>query len=92
MGKIPIKSGFLAIILMFISGSIAFSGGNGLSVGETSPNPEFLYENNYDVSAVLRSTVNLYDYKEDKTLLVAFMPDITSTNNYAEVMTSAFET
>ena len=92
MGKIPIKSGFLAIILMFISGSIAFSDGHGLSVGETSPNPEFLYENNYDASAGLRSTVHLYDYKEDKTLLVAFMPDITPENNYAAVMTSAFET
>lgn len=92
MGKIPIKSGFLAIILMFITGSVAFSGGHGLSVGETSPNPEFLYENNYDVSAGLRSTVHLYDYKEDKTLLIAFMPDITPENNYSEVMTSAFET
>ncbi|HRJ84043.1 MAG TPA: redoxin domain-containing protein [Ignavibacteria bacterium] len=91
MGRIQVKMGFLAALLMFLAGSITFSGGHGLSVGETSPNPEFLYENNYDITAGLRSTVNLYNYKEDKTLLVAFMPDISSANSYAEVMTSAFE-
>lgn len=92
MGIFQIKSRFFAaLLILFISGSI-YSGGNGLQVGETSPNPEFLFENSYDVTAGLRSTVNLYDYKQDKTLLVAFMPDISSQNNYAEVMISAFDT
>ena len=93
MSKIPLKSGFFAAILIFVLFSgISYSGNNGLSVGETSPNPEFLYENNYDLTAGLRTTTQLYNYKEDKILLVAFLPDISAKNNYAEVMTSAFET
>ena len=91
MGIFQLKSGFFAAFLILLSG-IVYSGGNGLGIGETSPNPEFLYENSYDVSAGIRSTVNLYDYKQDKTLLVAFMPDISSQNSYAEVMISAFDT
>jgi len=94
MGKIPLKSGFLTLSLIVIMAlcNISYSGNNGLSVGETSPNPEFLYENNYDLTAGLRTTTQLYNYKEDKILLIAFLPDVSAKNNYAEVMTSAFET
>jgi peroxiredoxin (alkyl hydroperoxide reductase subunit C) len=94
MVKIPLKSGFLALAIFMILAlsGISYSGNNGLAVGETSPNPEFLYDNNYDLSMPLRSTTHLYDYKEDKTLLIAFMPDVSEKNNYAEVMTSAFDT
>ncbi len=92
MAKILLKSGFLQtlFILTILSMNI-FSGNNGLSVGETSPNPEFLYNNNYDISMPLKSTTSLYNYKEDKTLLIAFMPDISDKNNYAKIMTSAFD-
>jgi peroxiredoxin (alkyl hydroperoxide reductase subunit C) len=94
MSKIPLKSGFLTLMLIVIMalGNISYSDNNGLGVGETSPNPEFLYENNYDLTAGLRTTTQLYNYKEDKILLIAFLPEISSMNNYAEVMTSAFET
>ncbi len=93
MGKFPLKSGFFAALLMLFAFSInTFSGNNGLAVGETSPNPEFLYENNYDPAARLRSSTHLYDYKNESTLLVAFMPDISDKNTYADVMTSAFDT
>lgn len=94
MVKIPLNSGFLvlALLMSIVISSISYSGNNGLDVGETSPNPEFLHDNNYDLFMSLRSTTRLYDYKEDKTLLIAFMPDITEKNNYAQVMTSAFDT
>ncbi len=93
MGKISLKSRFFYTLLLLCVLSISsYSGNNGLSVGETSPNPEFLYENNYDPSAKLRSSSHLYDYKKESTLLIAFMPDITDKNTYADVMTSAFDT
>ncbi len=40
----------------------------------------------------LRNSTKLYDFKEDKTLLIAFLPDISAKNNYADIMTSAFDT
>lgn len=93
MGKFPLKSGFLSALLILCIISInTYSGNNGLSVGETSPNAEFLYENNYDPAARLRTSTHLYDYKNESTLLIAFMPDISENNNYADVMTSAFDT
>lgn len=93
MGKFPLKSGFLSALLILCIISInTYSGNNGLSVGETSPNAEFLYENNYDPAARLRTSTHLYDYKNESTLLIAFMPDISEKNNYADVMTSAFDT
>ncbi|MCI0448186.1 MAG: redoxin domain-containing protein [Chlorobi bacterium] len=36
--------------------------------------------------------VRLYDYKQDKILLIAFMPGVSNSNNYAKVMTTAFDT
>ncbi len=93
MAKNPLKSGFLSALIILCALSIkTYSGNNGLSVGETSPNAEFLYENNYDPTARLRSSTHLYDYKNESTLLIAFMPDISEKNNYADVMTSAFDT
>ena len=93
MAKNPLKSGFLhSLLLLTMLSMNIFSGNNGLSVGETSPNPEFLYNNNYDISMPLKRTTSLHNYKEDKTLLIAFMPDISDKNNYAKIMTSAFDT
>ncbi len=93
MVKIPLKSGFLRVLFIItVLGVNSFAFESGLKVGETSPNPEFLYDNNYDLSTPLRSTTHLYNYKEDKTLLIAFMPDVSEKNNYAWVMTSAFDT
>jgi peroxiredoxin len=92
MAKTPLKSGFFLSLLMLAIISInIFSGNDGLTIGETSPNPEFLYNNN-EVTMQLRGTTSLYNYKGDEVLLIAFMPDISTKNNYADVMTSAFET
>lgn len=94
MVKIPLKTAFIVICLTIAlqANYTIFAGGSGLNKGDVSPNPEFLYENFYDVTTKIRGTTTLYDYKEDKIMLVAFMPDITDKNKYADVMTSAFST
>ena len=91
MAKIPSKTVLIPVILLLaVLNFSVFASGNGLKVGETAPNPEFIYNNN-SPSMELRSSTYLYDYKENKTLLLAIMPDISSKNNYAGVMTSAFD-
>ena len=62
MTKNPLKSIFLPALLILaifsmniFSGNNGLSDNNGLSVGETSPNPEFLFNNNYDISMPLKS-------------------------------------
>jgi len=62
----------------------------GLSAGETIPNPKLIPMAKY--SPTVTTPVSLQDYKEGKNLLIAFMPSVTDKNNYAKVMTSAFET
>ncbi len=63
---------------------------NGLSVGETIPNPEIM--------PIMKQTgginiaAKLQDYKEGQNLLIAFMPTITDKNSYAKIMTDAFDT
>jgi peroxiredoxin len=64
---------------------------NGLSVGETIPNPAFFPLTKYEPDQMPKA-VKLQDYKEGKNLLIAFMPAITDKNIYANVMTSAFDT
>jgi|GEM_PF-748609 len=81
----------LSIILIF---SISVQAGdntvNGLSVGETIPNPQ--------IQPIIKETQEgitlnkLQDYKDGKNLLIAFMPTITEKNSYAKVMTAAFDT
>lgn len=61
---------------------------HGMNVGETSPNPEMRIYNNGESSNGKISS--LYNYKKDNILVIAFMPDISKENTYAEVMTSAF--
>lgn len=92
MVKIPLKSAFIAICLVIAIqvNYTVIAGDNGLNKGDVSPNPEFLYENFYEVTPKIKGTTTLYDYKENKIMLVAFMPDITDKNKYADVMTSAF--
>ena len=94
MVKIPLKSAFIAICLVIAIqvNYTVIAGDNGLNKGDVSPNPEFLYENFYEVTPKIKGTTTLYDYKENKIMLVAFMPDITDKNKYADVMTSAFTT
>ena len=91
------------IFLYFILSCIAVfnsktNANDGLTVGETIPNPEFLvlsrYADTYNILLEAEKPVvqRLYDYKSDQNLLIAFMPDITDKNTYAKVMTSAFDT
>jgi peroxiredoxin len=84
---------FLYFALLFLSvfSSKITAGNDGLTVGETIPNPEFYALSKYDLDQMPRQ-VRLYDYKEGKNLLIAFMPDISDKNNYAKVMTTAFDT
>jgi peroxiredoxin len=92
MAKIPFKTGFLCLLLIAVIFTPGlFAAGSGLDVGETSPNPEFRYFNS-DQSSPRGTISNLYDYKGENTLLIAFMPDISEGNNYADVMISAFDT
>ena len=82
----------LSIFALFLAAFSfnASAGERGLSVGETSPNPELRYYNK-DQRFYYGNISTLYNYKEDNTLLVAFMPQISKENNYADVMISAFD-
>ena len=87
-----IKSFKLSLFGLFLAAFSfnASAGERGLSVGETSPNPELRYYNK-DQRFYYGNISTLYNYKEDNTLLVAFMPQISKENNYADVMISAFD-
>jgi mycoredoxin-dependent peroxiredoxin len=69
----------------------AYSQNTGLTVGETIPNPEFQALTKYEVDQMPRP-VRMHDYKEDKNMLVVFMPDISGKNTYSKVMATAFDT
>lgn len=89
--KLSIKA-FFAVIFMFLTVIPALvAGGKYLEVGETIPNPEFYSINRYELDKMPR-TIRLHDYKQDKILLLAIMPDISTKNPYSRVMTSAFDT
>lgn len=75
---------FFAAFVMSVSAA-----DHGMNVGETSPNPEMRIYNSGESSK--EKTSSLYNYKKDKILVIAFMPDISNENVYAEVMTSAFQ-
>lgn len=87
------KSIFLYFAIAFLTAfNLKITAGNdGLTLGETIPNPEFLALSKYDLDQMPRP-VKLYDYKEGKNLLIALMPDISDKSNYAKVMTTAFDT
>lgn len=95
MSQKSIKTGIFtafSVFFLILANTGIMSGSNeGLGVGETVPNPEFLIQNAYDYDQV-PNTSRLYDYKYEQNLLIAFMPDISEKNNYAKVMTSAFDT
>ncbi|MBZ0204003.1 MAG: redoxin domain-containing protein [Ignavibacteria bacterium] len=88
--KLSNKGFFITILLImgFFNNSL-FSGDNGLAIGETVPNPEFLPIQKF---ADKPRTINLHEYKKDQILLVAIMPDLTENSNISNVITSAFDT
>lgn len=93
MAKNSIKT---AIFSTFILGllSVSIFAGNqnqGLNVGETIPNPEFYALNRYEYDQMHR-TIRMHEFKDEKNLLVAFMPSVSDKNSYARVMTTAFDT
>ena len=64
--------------------------GQGLSVGETIPNPEI--RPLLKLNTEMISSVKLQDYKAGKNLLIAFMPSVTDKNSYSKIMSAAFDT
>jgi peroxiredoxin len=78
---------FPAFLLFFSMNS--YAGNNELQPGDPSPNPEFTALMKYVDN---EQPMSLYDFKSGKILLVAFMPTLTERNNYAKVMTDAFDT
>ncbi len=92
--KKGLKDSIFAYFLMFliaVSCTKISAGNDGLSIGETIPNPEFQALTKYDVDQMPRP-VRMHDYKEDKNMLIAFIPDVSDKNSYAKVMTTAFDT
>lgn len=79
---------FASLISLFCNSA---SGNQGLSVGETIPNPEILTitKNEYDRMPM---ATRLHGYKENQVLLIAFMPSVEDYVSYSKVMTSAFDT
>src|SRR4030095_6948803 len=82
---------YFALVCFFALNLKISAGDDGLTVGETIPNPEFYAYTKYDLDIMPRPQ-RFYDYKEGKSLLIAFMPDISDKNTYAKVMTTAFDT
>jgi peroxiredoxin len=85
---------FLYFLIFCITAFISeIKANDGLTVGETIPNPEFKVLNSWEILYGNQGTniQRLYEYKGEDNLLIAFMPDITDKNNYAKVMTSAFD-
>lgn len=80
----------ISVFLLVFVNIAALAGNEGLTKGETIPNPEFLVQNSFEYDQLPRP-VRLYDYKDGQNLLIAFMPDISPKNNYANVMTAAFD-
>jgi len=89
--KHSIKAFFVSIFMFLTIIPALIAGGKGLEAGETIPNPEFYTQSRYDTDKMPRS-IRLHDYKQDKILLLAIMPDISAKNPYSRVMTSAFDT
>jgi peroxiredoxin len=77
------------LLLAFIFSAACKADNPGLQVGETIPNPEILPIYKYQTDQQMPVS-RLHDYKEDKVLLIAFMPSVTQ--NYSDVMNTAFET
>jgi peroxiredoxin len=77
---------FSAFAFFFSLNSYA---GNELQPGDPSPNPEFTPYMKYVDDA---QPTSLYDFKEGKIMLVAFMTTLSGRSNYAKVMTDAFDT
>lgn len=78
---------FFSVLFLFTS--FTFAGNDELKEGEISPNPSFTPITKYQDYT---QDLSLYDFKEGKVLLVAFVPTLTDKNNYMRVMTDAFET
>lgn len=89
--KLSIKVFFLYFLMFLCIIPAVAAGDKTLEVGETIPNPEFYALGKYDTDKMPR-TIRLHDYKQDKILLLAIMPDISAKNSYSRVMTSAFDT
>ncbi|MFI5211503.1 MAG: redoxin domain-containing protein [Ignavibacteria bacterium] len=89
--KTSVFIAFSMLSIFRVNSGIMAGTNEGLTIGETVPNPEFLIQNQYEYDQI-PSTKRLYDYKDGQNLLIAFMPDISTKNNYANVMTSAFDT
>lgn len=89
--KLSIKAFFVSILMFLTIIPALIAGGKSLEVGETIPNPEFYTQSRYETDKMPR-TIRLHDYKQDKILLLAIMPDISTKNSYSRIMISAFDT
>ncbi len=88
MAKNPLKISLFALFFAAFTLNV-HTADRGMNTGETSPNPEMRVYNSGESSN--GKITNLYNYKKDNILVIAFMPDISNENVYAEVMTSAFQ-
>jgi peroxiredoxin len=75
------------LIIALLTGS-CYALNDGLNVGDAMPNPVFSFVNDYDNS---RTSVSLFDYKQDMIMLVAFMPDMSLSNPSAKVITTGLD-
>src|SRR5436853_4814590 len=82
---------FLTVLIFFnIFCHAGYNSNNGLSVGETIPNPQIQPMIRQPLEGI--TTAKLHDYKDGKNLLIAFMPTITEKNSYSKIMSAAFDT
>jgi len=79
------------VLLLCLTNNQIINANDGLTVGETIPNPELYVLTKNDLDQMPRP-IRLHDYKQDQVLLIAFMPSISTNNNYAKVMSTAFDT
>lgn len=86
------KTAILTLMLLFVVtiANCPAQENNWLKVGETIPNPMIEPITHYQTDRI-PGPYNLYDYKGEQLLLIAFMPSVDKRVEYADVMTGSFD-
>lgn len=76
---------FFAVLICFLSLPIMGFAGE-ITTGSEMPDKQVSLIYPYQTS-----DMSLYEYKKDRVMLIAFVPSVSKLNDYADIMTSAFD-
>jgi len=85
MRKLKIFTLFIALVAVK-----CYAQNDGLKTGDILPNPVISITDRYK-SNFLDNPVSLYDLKKDAVMLVVLLPDITTANSFAKIITTALD-